>query len=234
MTLNTGYYLQVYTFVTLILCGLVQYFTGMQSVLWFRGLGVDVMAALEGRNGVGVAAVVEHQDVAGILFIPQVRPAGGCLVHHRGVVDDAGGAQHVGHRIGVLGVVIRVAVFRVDLLEVGDVVVVEGLEHPFCDHLGHHVIRRNHHIVVRRTGFQLGVHGLVAALVFYLKKDRANARAVMQARREFEDIRYSFAASRIENMMKSTDEIIPERTHFSIVMKYYLLGKKHFSQLKLF
>lgn len=56
----------------------------------------------------------------------------------------------------------------------------------------------------------------------------------MQARREFEDIRYSFAASRIENMMKSTDEIIPERTHFSIVMKYYLLGKKHFSQLKLF
>ena len=66
----------------------------------------------------------------------------------------------------------------------------------------------------------------MAALVFYLKKDRANARAVMQARREFEDIRYSFAASRIENMMKSTDEIIPERTHFSIVMKYYLLGKK--------
>lgn len=34
MTLNTGYYLQVYTFVTLILCGTVQYFTGMQSVLW--------------------------------------------------------------------------------------------------------------------------------------------------------------------------------------------------------
>ena len=130
-------------------------------VHFFRGLGVDVMAALEGRNGVGVAAVVEHQDVAGILFIPQVRPTGGCLVHHRGVVDDAGGAQHVGHRIGVLGVVIRVAVFRVDLLEVGDVVVVEGLEHPFCDHLGHHVVRGNHHIVVRRAGFQFGVHGLV-------------------------------------------------------------------------
>lgn len=70
--------------------------------------------------------------------------------------------------------------------------------------------------------------------LFLSEKDRANARAVMQARREFEDIRYSFAASRIENMMKSTDEIIPERTHFSIVMKYYLLGKKHFSQLKLF
>lgn len=34
MTLNTGYYLQAYTFITLIVCGLVQYFTGMQSVLW--------------------------------------------------------------------------------------------------------------------------------------------------------------------------------------------------------
>lgn len=64
--------------------------------------------------------------------------------------------------------------------------------------------------------------------LFLSEKDRANARAVMQARREFEDIRYSFAASRIENMMKSTDEIIPERTHFSIVMKYYLLGKNIF------
>ena len=30
MTLNTGYYLQVFSFITLILCGLVQYFTGMQ------------------------------------------------------------------------------------------------------------------------------------------------------------------------------------------------------------
>ena len=82
--------------------------------------------------------------------------------------------------------------------------------------------------------FIRGILDRVATLVFYLKKDRANARAVMQARREFEDIRYSFAASRIENIMKSTDEMIPERTHFSILMKYYLLGKKHFSQLKLF
>ena len=74
----------------------------------------------------------------------------------------------------------------------------------------------------------------VAALAFYLKKDKENAHAVMEARREFEDIRYSFAASRIENMMKSTDEILAERVHFSILVKYYLLGKKLFSQLKLF
>ena len=82
--------------------------------------------------------------------------------------------------------------------------------------------------------FVRGILDRVAALVFYLKKDRENARAVMQAWREFEEIRYSFASSRIENMMKFVNEIIPERTHFSILMKYYLLGKKHFSQLKLF
>lgn len=82
--------------------------------------------------------------------------------------------------------------------------------------------------------FVRGILDRVAALVFYLKKDKENARAVMEARREFDNIRYSFATSRIENMMKSTDEILPQRVRFSILMKYYLLGKKYFSQLKLF
>ena len=36
----------------------------------FRGGGVDAVAALECSNGVGIAAVVEHQDVARILFVP--------------------------------------------------------------------------------------------------------------------------------------------------------------------
>ncbi|HBC9719930.1 TPA: capsular biosynthesis protein [Escherichia coli] len=34
MNLNTGLYLQIYTFITLIFCGIVQYFTGIQSVFW--------------------------------------------------------------------------------------------------------------------------------------------------------------------------------------------------------
>lgn len=82
--------------------------------------------------------------------------------------------------------------------------------------------------------FVRGILDRVAAFVFYLKRDKENARAVMEARREFDNIRYSFATSRIENMMKSTDEILPQRVRFSILMKYYLLGKKYFSQLKLF
>lgn len=54
MTLNTGYFLQVYTFVTLILCGLVQYFTGMQSVLWipfFLTLLMVGLLVMQTRDG---------------------------------------------------------------------------------------------------------------------------------------------------------------------------------------
>lgn len=75
---------------------------------------------------------------------------------------------------------------------------------------------------------------MVAALVFFLRKEKENARAVFRAREEFKKIQYSFAASRIENMMKSTDERIPERISSSILLKYYLFKRKYFSQLKLF
>lgn len=73
----------------------------------------------------------------------------------------------------------------------------------------------------------------LAMCVFYLKKDRENARAVLKARKEFKEIRYSFAASRIENMMKTTNETINERVSFGILFSYYLLRIKKFSQLKL-
>lgn len=82
--------------------------------------------------------------------------------------------------------------------------------------------------------FVRGILDVLAAVVFYLKKDRESARAVLQARKEFKEIRYSFAASRIENMMKSTDEKPAERVRFSILLKYYFFRKKYFSQLKLF
>lgn len=57
MTLNTGFYLQIYTFITLILCGLVQYFTGMQAVLWLPFclalvmVGLLVMQTRDGTQG---------------------------------------------------------------------------------------------------------------------------------------------------------------------------------------
>ncbi len=74
----------------------------------------------------------------------------------------------------------------------------------------------------------------IAAMVFYLKKDKESAKAVFQARRDFERTRYSFASARVENMMKATDEPIPERVEYSILWKYHALGKKRFSQLRNF
>lgn len=74
----------------------------------------------------------------------------------------------------------------------------------------------------------------IAVAVFFLKKDTENAKAILRARKEFEEIRYSFAAQRVENMMKSVDEPVNERTSFSILWKYHALGKKRFSQLSLF
>ena len=126
-----------------------------------RGGGVDAVAALKCSDSVGIAAVVEHQNVARILFIPQVCPAGGGFVYHSGVVDDAGGAQHIGHSVGVLRVVIRVSVACIDLLEIGDIVVVQGCKHPLVDHLCHHVVGWDDHIVVGCAGLEFGVQGLV-------------------------------------------------------------------------
>lgn len=79
-----------------------------------------------------------------------------------------------------------------------------------------------------------GMLDVLAAWVFYLKGEKENARAVFRARREFKDIRQSFAESRVENMAKSTDENLPERVRFSILVKYHLFRRKCFCQLKLF
>ena len=130
-------------------------------VHFFGRLRVDVVAALKRSYGVGIAAVVEHQDIACVLLVPQISPAGGCFVHHGGIINDAGGTEHVGHSVGILRIVIRIHIFLIDLFEVRDIVVVQRLEHPLGDHFRHHVIRRNDHIVVGCTGLELGVHGFV-------------------------------------------------------------------------
>ncbi|HIF9248454.1 TPA: capsular biosynthesis protein [Photobacterium damselae] len=46
MIINTGYFFQVYTFITLVFCGLVQYFTGIGAVLWLPFLIAMAMPIL--------------------------------------------------------------------------------------------------------------------------------------------------------------------------------------------
>lgn len=79
-----------------------------------------------------------------------------------------------------------------------------------------------------------GILDYIAVIAFWLKGDTENAKAVIHARKEFKEIRYSFAAQRVENMMKSVNGVRKEQTSFSILWEYYALGKKRFTQLDLF
>ena len=70
-----------------------------------------------------------------------------------------------------------------------------------------------------------------AAFVFLLKGQWDNACAVWRARREFCRLRSSFRQSREENEKKACTPMIPERTGYSILISYYLKGKRRFSDL---
>lgn len=70
-----------------------------------------------------------------------------------------------------------------------------------------------------------------AALGFILKGQFPNAWAVFRARRAYASLRTSFAEARAENMRKTSATVIPERIKSSILVRFYLHGKKFFSQL---
>ena len=71
----------------------------------------------------------------------------------------------------------------------------------------------------------------VAALSFLLKGQFPNMWAVIRARRAFRLLRPSFADARRENLKKTSLPVIPERTKSSILVQFYLRGKKRFSRL---
>ena len=71
----------------------------------------------------------------------------------------------------------------------------------------------------------------VAVFVFLLKGQWDNACAVWRARWEYRRLRPSFRPSREENEKKTCTSVIPERTSYSILMRYYLKGQKRFSGL---
>ena len=84
---------------------------------------------------------------------------------------------------------------------------------------------------LKKVLFVRGFLDGLAVLFFLLKMDGKNARAVMQACKEFKRLCPDFAASRAENMLKATDVSIPEKVDYSILWKFHACGKKVFSQL---
>lgn len=71
----------------------------------------------------------------------------------------------------------------------------------------------------------------IAALKFLLTGQVAHARAVMQARREYKALLPDFKATRQENLQQTILTDIPERSNFSILAKFYLKGKRTFTEL---
>ena len=76
-----------------------------------------------------------------------------------------------------------------------------------------------------------GVLDWVATVVFLMKGDIKNARAVIQARQEFRRICPEFKALREENLAETTVTSIPERVNYSILWKFHIARKKVYSLL---
>lgn len=73
----------------------------------------------------------------------------------------------------------------------------------------------------------------VAALHFLLQGNVSNARAVIRARRDYAAMRAALAPLRAENLRHTVTSVIPERMKSSLLLQFYLKGKKHFSQYTL-
>ena len=72
---------------------------------------------------------------------------------------------------------------------------------------------------------------LVALLVFALKGDFANAKAVWQARKEYRQMKPSYEAVRLANLKETCVEEVSERLSFFLLWQYYAKERKIFSQL---
>ena len=76
-----------------------------------------------------------------------------------------------------------------------------------------------------------GLLDIVAMMVFFLKGEKENAKAVIQARKEFKLLRPSFEASRKDNLRHAVTDQVPGKCSFSILWKFHVSGAKYFSQL---
>ena len=71
----------------------------------------------------------------------------------------------------------------------------------------------------------------VAAVVFFIKGEWKNARAVCRARREFACMQSLFRADRDENLNRTVVNDIPERRKYCVLWQSKLKGKKCFALL---
>ena len=72
----------------------------------------------------------------------------------------------------------------------------------------------------------------VAAFKFLLAGGWGDFKAVLQARREYRQLRGEYKLVRKQNLEATVVPAMEERACFSLLWQYYIKGRKHFSQLK--
>lgn len=72
----------------------------------------------------------------------------------------------------------------------------------------------------------------VAAFKFLLSGGWGDFKAVLQARREYRQLRGEYKPVRKQNLEATVVPAMEERACFSLLWQYYIKGRKHFSQLK--
>ena len=71
----------------------------------------------------------------------------------------------------------------------------------------------------------------LAALMFLVKFQWGDFKAVFRARREFRHLKPEFRDSREENLSEASVTSIPERVQFSLLWRYYAKRQKTYNQL---
>jgi GT2 family glycosyltransferase len=87
--------------------------------------------------------------------------------------------------------------------------------------------------LLRKTMFWRFVFDYVAAIQLFLSGKTANAKSVFTARRDFKRMLPDFEAKRKENLLHSVTNNESDIYQESIVLNYYLKGKKTFSSFML-
>jgi len=71
----------------------------------------------------------------------------------------------------------------------------------------------------------------VALTNFFLTGNPANAKAVIDARKAFKKLKKEYIPIRADNHAKTVVPIIPEMLQKSLILMFYLKGKRRFSDL---
>ena len=84
---------------------------------------------------------------------------------------------------------------------------------------------------LKKVLFVRGALDWIAAFAFFLKGERESAKAVLQARREFKDLRASYEEKGSDNMSRAIVGCIASRVAYGILWKYHVCRKRCYSQL---